>query len=131
MRRPPLLPSLWRLLWSLIVSVAVAALTALVVYSGSYWLFPVTGLKVIGARMFPTSEARQALPEYASLLTLNTAALERKIESDPWVKSAEVLKNWQSGIVTVKVKERRAVLSGVLNGHKVFYSADGMRLPGN
>jgi hypothetical protein len=56
--------------------------------------------------------------------------MERKIESNPWVQGAEVLKNWDSGIVTVEVKERRAVLSGLLNGREVYYSADGAELPG-
>jgi cell division protein FtsQ len=118
------------LLRAVVLSAAVAALTAVVVYAGAYLLFPVTGLEVTGARMFPESEAWQALPNRASLLTLNTGALERKIESNPWVQGVEVLKNWESGIVTVKVKERRPVLSGLLNGREVFYSADGAELPG-
>ena len=130
MRRPPFLLSAWRLLRAVVFSAAVAALTAVVVYAGAYLLFPVTGLEVTGARMFPESEAWQALPDRASLLTLNTGALERKIESNPWVQGVEVLKNWESGIVTVEVKERRAVLSGLLNGREVFYSADGAELPG-
>ena len=130
MRRLPFLLSAWRLLRAIVLSAAVAALTAVVVYAGAYLLFPVTGLEVTGARMFPESEAWHALPDRASLLTLNTGALERKIESNPWVQGVEVLKNWESGIVTVEVKERRVVLSGLLNGREVFYSADGAELPG-
>jgi hypothetical protein len=118
------------LLRAVVLSATVAALTAIVVYAGAYLLFPVTGLEVTGARMFPESEAWQSLPDHASLLTLNTGALERRIESNPWVQGVEVLKNWESGIVTVEVKERRAVLSGLLNGREVFYSADGAKLPG-
>jgi len=122
--------SAWKLLRAVILSAAVAALTAVVVYAGAYLLFPVTGLEVTGARMFPESEAWQALPDHASLLTLNTGALERNIESNPWVQGAEVLKNWESGIVTVEVKERRVVLSGVVDGREMFFSADGAELPG-
>lgn len=118
------------MLRAVILSAAVAVLTAVVVYAGAYLLFPVTGLEVNGARMFPESEAWRALPDRASLLTLNADALERRIETNPWVQGAEVLKNWESGIVTVEVKERRAVLSGLLNGREVFYSADGAELPG-
>ncbi len=129
-RRPAFLPSAWRLLRAVIFSISIAAVTAFVAYSGSYLLFPVTGLQVNGARMFPESEAWQALPEHASLLTLNTDAFEEEIESNPWVQGAEVLKNWDSGIVTVEVKERRAILSGELGGREVFYSADGEELPG-
>ncbi len=130
MWRLPFLISAWRLLRAVVLSAAIAALTAVVVYAGAYLLLPVTGLEVTGARMFPESEAWQALPQRASLLTLNTDAMERKIESNPWVQGAEVLKNWDSGIVTVEVKERRAVLSGLLNGREVYYSADGAELPG-
>lgn len=130
MRRLPFLISAWRLLRAVVLSAAVAALTAVVVYAGAYLLLPVTGLEVTGARMFPESEAWQALPQRASLLTLNTDAMERKLESNPWVQGAEVMKNWDSGIVTVEVKERRAVLSGLLNGREVYYSADGAELPG-
>ena len=130
MRRLPFLISAWRLLRAVVLSAAVAALTAVVVYAGAYLILPVTGLEVTGARMFPESEAWQALPQRASLLTLNTDVMERKIESNPWVQGAEVLKNWDSGIVTVEVKERRAVLSGLLNGREVYYSADGAELPG-
>ena len=130
-RRPTLLrPAARRLVRAVVFSIAAAAVTALLAYAGSYLIFPVTGLQVTGARMFPESEAWRALPDHASLLTLNTDALEGKIESNPWVQGAEVLKNWDSGIVTVEVKERRAVLSGVLGGHEVFYSADGEELPG-
>lgn len=129
-RRPPFLLSAWTLLRAVILSATVAALTTIVVYAGAYLLFPVTGLEVTGARMFPESEAWQALPDHASLLTLNTGAVERNIESNPWVQGAEVLKNWESGIVTVEVKERRVVLSGMVDGREVFYSADAVELPG-
>ena len=130
MRRLPFVLSAWRLLRAVVLSAAVAALTAVVVYAGAYLLFPVTGLEVTGARMFPESEAWRALPDRASLLTLNTGALERKIESNPWVQSAEVLKNWESGIVTVEVEERRPVLDGDLEGRRIVLSADGTELPG-
>jgi hypothetical protein len=80
--------------------------------------------------MFPESEAWNAVPDRASLLTLNAASLERKVESNPWVKSAVVTKNWDSGIVTVKVEERRAVLDAEVDGRRVILGEDGMRLPG-
>ena len=109
---------------------AVAALTTVIVFLSSYLAFPVTGVQVTGARMFPESEAWNAVPDRASLLTLNTASLERKIESNPWVESAVVTKNWDSGIVTVQVKERRAVLDAEVDGRRVILAADGARLPG-
>jgi hypothetical protein len=112
------------------ISVAVALLTAFAALTVSYLLFPVTGIEVTGARMFPESEAWEAFPEHASLLLLNLDALERRIESNPWVKGAKVSKDWESGIVTVEVEERRPVFYGDLGGRRIVYSADGTELPG-
>jgi cell division protein FtsQ len=108
----------------------VAAVTALAVFFGAYLLFPVTGMEVKGARMFPEMEAWAALPNRASLLTLDEEAMERQIESNPWVKGAKVLKNRESGIVVVEVEERRAVLSGELGRENGVWAVDGTELPG-
>ena len=115
---------------SISVSISVAVLTAITVYIVSYLLYPVTGLRVEGARMFPQSEAWAALPEHASLLTLNATALEKEVESNSWVEGARVTKDWESGIVTVEVEERHAVLNGDLGGRSVILAADGTQLPG-
>lgn len=119
-----------RLIRALVISAAAAALTALVALVVSYLLFPVTGVEVQGARMFHESEAWEAVPGYASLPSLNADALSREIETNSWVKGANVLKDWESGIVTVQVEERRAVLDGDLGGRRVVVSADGKELPG-
>ena len=118
-----------RLLQPIAISVVVALLTALAALIACYLLFPVTGVEVKGARMYPESEAWRAVPEHASLLLLNLDALERQIESNPWVKGAKVLKDWDSGIVTVEVEERKAVLDGDVGGRRVVLSADGTELP--
>ena len=107
-----------------------AVLTTLAILLFAYLVAPVAGLRVEGARMFPETEAWNAVPEHASLLTLNTEMLERRVESNPWVEGAEVSKNWESGIVTVQVEERRAVLDGEVNGRRVILTADGTELPG-
>lgn len=112
------------------LSLAVAALTALTVFVFSYLLFPVRGVQVEGARMFPESEAWDTVPDRASLLTLNTKTVERGVASNPWVKSARVTKDWRSGIVLVQVEERRAVLDGEIGGRRVILAADGTELPG-
>jgi hypothetical protein len=117
------------LLRALVISAAVAALTTVVVFVGAYLTVPVAGVQVVGARMFPESEAWNAVPDRASLLTLNTAALERKVRSNLWVKGAVVTKNWDSGIVTVEVEERRAVLDAEVEGRRVIVAADGAKLP--
>jgi POTRA domain, FtsQ-type len=118
------------LLHALALSAAVAALTTATVIVISYLSAPVAGVQVIGARMFPELEAWNAIPNRASLLTLNAATLQEKIESNPWVEGAVVTKNWDSGIVTVQVEERRAVLDAEVDGQRTILAADGTRLPG-
>ena len=107
-----------------------AAATTLTVVLITYLSFPVAGVRVEGARMYPESQAADAISNHASLLTLNEEILKRKVESNPWVQSAEVNKNWKSGIVTVQVEERRPVLDAEVNGREIVVSADGRVLPG-
>lgn len=109
---------------------AAAALTANTVLLLSYLTLPLTGVQVSGARMFPESKATDAVPARASLLTLNTASLQREVESNPWVKRAVVKRDWESGIVTVHVEERRVVLDGEVDGRRVILAEDGTELPG-
>ena len=116
------------LLRAFLLSAAVAALTTATVFVISYLCAPVAGVQVIGARMFPELEAWNAIPNRASLLTLNAATLQEKIESNPWVEGAVVTKNWDSGIVTVEVEERRVVLDAEVEGRRVILAADGTRL---
>ncbi len=96
----------------------------------AYLSFPVTGIQVEGARMYPESHAWKAVPDYASLLTFNEDSLERNVESNPWVKGARVSENWESGIVTVEVEERRPVLDAEVDGRRVILSSGGEELPG-
>ena len=123
-------PTLRTFLRSSSISAAVAVLTTLAILFVAYLVAPVTGIRVEGARMYPETEAWNAVPEHASLLTLNAKMLERRVESNPWVKGAEVSKNWESGIVTIQVKERRPVLDGEVDGRRVILTADGTELPG-
>ena len=80
--------------------------------------------------MYPESEVVNAIPDNASLLTLNKKLLEEKVESHPWVQGAEVNENWNSGIVTVQVEERRPMLYAEVDGREIILSADGKELPG-
>jgi cell division septal protein FtsQ len=64
------------------------------------------------------------------LLTLNKKMLKEKVESNPWVQGAEVNENWNSGIVTVQVKERWPILYAEVDGREIILSADGEELPG-
>lgn len=80
--------------------------------------------------MYPESEAWNAVSDHASLLTLNDDVLEQRVESNPWVEGARVSENWESGIVTVEVEERRPVLYAEVDGQQEVRSADGEELPG-
>jgi hypothetical protein len=96
----------------------------------TYLNFPVKGVRVEGAHMYPESQVVNAIPDNASLLTLNKKLLEEKVESNPWVQGAEVNENWNSGIVTVQVEERRPMLYAEVDGREIILSADGVELPG-
>jgi hypothetical protein len=122
--------SVRKFLRAIAISAAVAVLTTLSTFFISYLLYPVSGIEVRGARMFPESEAWEAVPNKASLLLLTPDILENKIESNPWVKSVRVIKDWESGIVTVEVEERKAVLDGNLGSRRIVLAADGTELPG-
>lgn len=119
-----------KLLRPICVSLAVAALTAVTVFIVSYLLVPVTGVQVGGERMLPERAVSQAIPDHASLITLNTWTLERKLKSNPWVEGVSVSRKWDSGIVSVQVEERRAVLDAETVGREVILAADGTELPG-
>jgi hypothetical protein len=110
--------------------VAIAAATTLILALITYLAFPVTGVRVEGARMYPESEVTNAIPDHASLLTLNEEMLKRNLESHPWVQGTEVNEDWNSGIVTVQVEERRPVLDAEVDGRRFVLSADGEELPG-
>ena len=118
-----------KLLRPICLALAVALLTAITVYILSYLAYPVTGLKVENARMLPETEVWDAVPDHASLLTLNSGLLENRIKTNPWVKGVEVSKDWKSGIVSVEVEERSPVLKGEVGGREVVFAGDGSELP--
>lgn len=115
---------------SILLSLLVAVVTTVVVVVVTYLSFPVTGIRVEGATMYPESDAWDAVSQHASLLTLNEEKLERKVESNPWVEGAEVLEDSESGIVTVEVEERRPVLDAEVEGQRRTLALDGGELPG-
>ena len=115
---------------SILISLLVALVTTAAVVVVAYLSFPVTGIRVEGATMYPESDAWDAVSEHASLLTLNDEKLERQVESNPWVEGAEVLEDSESGIVTVEVEERRPVLDAEVEGERRTLALDGGELPG-
>ena len=115
---------------SILISMLVALVTTAAVVVVTYLSFPVTGIRVEGATMYPESDAWDAVSEHASLLTLNEEKLERRVEANPWVQGAEVLEDSESGIVTVEVEERRPVLDAEVEGERRTLALDGGELPG-
>ncbi len=115
---------------AVLISLLVALATTAAVVVVAYLSFPVTGIRVEGATMYPESDAWDAVSEHASLLTLNEEKLERRVEANPWVEGAEVLEDNESGIVTVKVEERRPVLDAEVEGQRRTLALDGGVLPG-
>ena len=115
---------------SILISMLVALVTTAAVVVVTYLSFPVTGIRVEGATMYPESDAWDAVSEHASLLTLNEEKLERRVEANPWVQGAEVLEDSESGIVTVEVEERRPVLDAEVEGQRRTLALDGGELPG-
>lgn len=115
---------------AILLSLTVALVTTAAVVVVAYLSFPVTGIRVEGATMYPESDAWDAVSAHASLLTLNEERLERRVESNPWVEGAEVLDDSESGIVTVEVEERRPVLDAEVGGQRRTLALDGAALPG-
>jgi len=115
---------------AILLSLTVALVTTAAVVVVAYLSFPVTGIRVEGATMYPESDAWDAVSRHASLLTLNEERLERHVESNPWVQGAEVLEDSESGIVTVEVEERRPVLDAEVDGRRRTLALDGAALPG-
>jgi hypothetical protein len=115
---------------SILISLLVALVTTAAVVVVAYLSFPVTGIRVEGATMYPESDAWNVISKHASLLTLNGEKLERYVEANPWVEGAEVLEDSESGIVTVKVEERRPVLDAEVGGERRTLALDGGELPG-
>ena len=115
---------------AVLISLLVAVATTAAVVVVTYLSFPVTGIRVEGATMYPESDAWDAVSRHASLLTLNEERLERRVEANPWVQGAEVLEDNESGIVTVKVEERRPVLDAEVEGERRTLALDGGELPG-
>jgi hypothetical protein len=119
-----------RVFRGVLLSIVVAAMTVVCVFVAAYVLFPLDGIEVSGAEMYPESKAESLVSDYSSLLTLNSRMVEEEVESNPWVQSAGVRKEWDSGIVSVEVEERRPVLYAEVEGQEVVYSGDGTELPG-
>lgn len=120
-----------RVIFSLLTSGLLALLVSLCAFLLSTVLWPVQEVEVKGNRMYPAKNIQNEISRYSTLLTVNPQKIERKVEVNIWVKDASVQREWRSDTVTVEVEERRAVMLAETEGKRVFFSADGEKLPGS
>lgn len=80
-----------------------------------------------GHRSVAEIRALAALPRNANVVWLDTAAVERRLESDPWIASATVTRSlpWT---VRISVRERTPIATIAEGPGSVLVAADGTRL---
>ncbi|WP_119068159.1 cell division protein FtsQ/DivIB [Rubrobacter indicoceani] len=113
-----------------LLSVFAGAVAATAIFAGAYVAFPLKGVAVKGNEMLSADKVER-LVSSPSLLTLNVASLQQEIESDPWVESAGISRDWNKNEVVVEVKERSAVLRVSVDGRIKILASDGTELPGD
>lgn len=112
-------------------SIAFLTIGASVVLIALYLMFPLNDIRVEGNEMLPDSALLEDVPDRTNLPMIRASDLERGLNSNPWVEGVDVNKDWDSGTVVVKVKERAAALNASLtSGERVVLAEDGTRLPG-
>lgn len=112
-------------------SIAFLTIGASVVLIALYLMFPLNDIRVEGNEMLPDSALLEDVPDRTNLPMIRASDLERGLNSNPWVEGVDVNKDWDSGTVVVKVKERDAALNASLtSGERVVLAEDGTRLPG-
>lgn len=118
-----------RVLRTIVISVVAGTLASVAVFVGAYIAFPLEGVNLRGERMLQKSEVEGLVSKRSSLLTLNTRSLEQEIETNPWVESATVERDWRKHEVVIDVKEHRAVLLASVEGRERILASDGAALP--
>ncbi|MDZ4169087.1 MAG: FtsQ-type POTRA domain-containing protein [Coriobacteriia bacterium] len=110
----------------LAVAGIVASLWGIVALAGSS-VFAVNDVGVEGARHLSDEDVRTlaAVPAGATMFTLSTRAVERRVEKSPWVAEASVERDFPHGLV-IKVEERRPAAVIDAGGKELWVvSADG------
>jgi cell division protein FtsQ len=92
-------------------------------------LFAIRHLQISGAAHRTTSElrARAGVPDGANLVWLDTAAIVRRLEADPWVARATVRRSlpWT---LSIRVTERRPIAVLAAGAERTLLAADDTRL---
>ena len=92
-------------------------------------LFALRHVEVEGGGHRSAAEIRAlaALPDAANVVWLDTSAVERRLESDPWIASAKVARGLPSTI-RISVRERAPIAVIGAPPGAVLVAADGTRL---
>ncbi len=114
----------WQRVGGAALFLAVLAGTGLV--AGRSPLFAVDRIRVLGEDHLSAAEIvrRSGIEPGTNVLLLDPAAVERRIEADPWVRDATVTRSFPS-TVTIRVIERTPVAVVQRNGRPVLVAADG------
>ncbi|HXF73877.1 MAG TPA: FtsQ-type POTRA domain-containing protein [Actinomycetota bacterium] len=109
------------------LSLATLAATGLVVGRSS--LFAVDRIRVVGEHHVGAAAIvrRSGIGPGTNLLLLDPAAVERRIETDPWIRDATVTRSLPS-TVTIRVAERTPVAVVEEGGRAVLVATDGTLL---
>jgi cell division protein FtsQ len=88
-----------------LVILAVLAIAAVLIYQSS--LFTITQVRVVGAQRLTSEYLTQlaAVPAGSTELRIDTAGIEQRLTSDPWVQSASIQREFPSTIV-LSITER-------------------------
>jgi cell division protein FtsQ len=117
----------WQRVGAAILFLAVLGATGLV--AGRSSVFAVDRIRVVGEEHLRAAEIvrRSGIEPGANVLFLDTGAIERRIEADPWVRDATVTRRLPSA-VTIRVVERTPVAVVRRNGRPILVAADGTEL---
>ena len=123
------------LLWGLAAALAAAGLAHAYAWAAAPGRLPARAVHVHGAleRLDAAAlEAAVAAELSGSMLTQDLAALRRRLEAEPWVRTARARRSWPDALAVEVVEQRPAAhwaAGGLLNGRgERFFPAGAERL---
>ena len=124
------------LLWGFAAALAAAGLVHAYAWIAAPGRLPVRAVHVQGAlaRLDPAALQAMVAPELSdSMLTQDIAALRRRLEAEPWVRTARVRRSWPDALA-VEIAEQEPVArweaGGLLNDRGERFDPAGAEAPG-
>ena len=124
------------LLWGFAAALAAAGLVHAYAWVAAPGRLPVRAVHVQGAlaRLDPAALQAMVAPELSdSMLTQDIAALRRRLEAEPWVRTARVRRSWPDALA-VEIVEQEPVArweaGGLLNDRGERFDPAGAEVPG-